>query len=459
MEYDPEVVKPHLTPDQYSLYRLIWNRFVASQMPPAVFDDTTVDITAGDYLFRVKGSVPKFSGWLAAFGGAAADASENGTAGSPAAASEAEDEGAPGVLPPLQEGQRLDLKALRPDQRFTQPPPRYTEGTLVKELEENGIGRPSTYASILATIQDRNYVEKLQGKFRPTALGVLVTDLVIPFFDDIFGVSYTAKMEEQLDEIEAGRSDYQETLASFYDKFKTDLERAEREMQNLKEGIETGEACDKCGAGMLRKIGRFGVFLACSRYPECTNTKELEQEDGANATPEGTEVCENCGRPMVVKRGRFGQFLACSGYPECKTTRKLIATKQGLAAAKPDQLLDETCPQCGARLVRKHGRFGEFVACSQYPACRYVQLKKTGVQCPKDGGEVVERRSRRGKVFFGCSNYPACDFTLWSRPIAEKCPSCGSPYLVEKVTKRLGPQLVCNADGCDYARSNEPVTA
>jgi DNA topoisomerase-1 len=458
MEYDPETVRAHLTPDQYSLYRLIWNRFVASQMPPAVFDDTTVDIAAGDYLFRVKGSVPRFSGWLAAFGGATADTSENGTTGGPAAAGESEDEGARGDLPPLREGQQLELKALRPEQRFTQPPPRYTEATLVKELEENGIGRPSTYASILGTIQDRNYVEKQQGKFRPTALGVLVTDLVIPFFDDIFGVSYTAKMEEQLDEIEAGRSDYRETVSSFYEKFKTDLERAEREMQNLKEGIETGEACDKCGAGMLRKIGRFGVFLACSRYPECTNTKELEQENGSSATPEGTEVCENCGRPMVVKRGRFGQFLACSGYPECKTTRKLISTKQGLAAAKPDQLLDETCPQCGARLVRKHGRFGEFVACSQYPTCKYVQLKKTGVSCPKDGGEVVERRSRRGKVFFGCSNYPACDFTLWSRPIAETCPKCGSPYLVEKTTKRLGRQLVCNADGCDYARSEEPIT-
>ncbi len=209
---------------------------------------------------------------------------------------------------------------------------------------------------------------------------------------------------------------------------------------------------------MLKKIGRFGVFLACSRYPECTNTKELDSEIGSNAAPEGTEVCENCGRPMVVKRGRFGQFLACSGYPECKTTRKLISTKQGLAAAKPDELLDETCPQCGARLVRKHGRYGEFVACSQYPTCKYVQLKKTGVKCPKDAGEIVERRSRRGRLFFGCSNYPACEFTLWNRPVAERCPDCGSPFLVEKITKRDGHRLVCQTDGCDYARSAEVVT-
>ncbi|MBE3073100.1 MAG: type I DNA topoisomerase, partial [Acidobacteria bacterium] len=459
MEYDPEAVKPYLTPDQYALYRLIWNRFVASQMAPAVFDDTTVDITAGEYLLRVKGSVPRFSGWLAAYGGAATDPVENGTGGGSPAAGETDEDGVSGVLPPLQEGQRLDLKGLRPEQRFTQPPPRYSEATLVRELEENGIGRPSTYASILGTLQDRDYVEKVQGRFRPTVLGVIVTDLIIPFFDDIFGVSYTAKMEEQLDDIEMGRIGYQDALASFYEKFRADLDRAEREMANLKEGIETSEVCDKCGAGMLKKIGRFGPFLACSRYPECTNTKELEPENGVAATPEGLEVCENCGRPMVVKRGRFGQFLACSGYPECKTTRKLISTKQGLTAARPDQLLDDTCPQCGARLVRKHGRFGEFVACSSYPACKYVQLKKTGVMCPKDGGEVVERRSRRGKVFFGCGNYPACDFTLWSRPVAERCPDCGSTYLVEKTTKRHGRQIVCNNDDCSYARSEESVTA
>lgn len=458
MEYEPDAVRPYLTPDQYTLYRLIWNRFVASQMAPAVFDETIVEIAAGEYLLRVKGSVPRFSGWLAVYGGAAAEAADPTPASGPPPAGDADEEGASGVLPPLEKGQRLELKGLRPDQRFTQPPPRYSEATLVKELEENGIGRPSTYASILGTLQDRAYVQKVQGRFRPTALGVIVTDLIVPFFDDIFGVSYTAKMEEQLDDIEAGKSGYEDTLSSFYRQFKVDLERAEREMQNLKEGIETGEVCERCGAGMLKKIGRFGPFLACSRYPDCTNTKELEPQEGAAAAPEGAEACENCGRPMVVKRGRFGQFLACSGYPECKTTRKLIATKQGLAAAKPDQILDETCPQCGAKLVRKHGRFGEFVACSSYPACKYVQLKKTGVACPLDGGEVVERRSRRGKVFFGCSNYPACEFTLWNRPVAESCPACGATFLVEKTTKRHGRQLVCNNESCDYARAVEPVT-
>jgi DNA topoisomerase-1 len=461
MRDDPETVRSYLTPDQYSLYRLIWNRFVASQMAPAVFDDTTVDVTAGDCLFRVKGSVPKFGGWLAVYGGPGAEAPDAGP--TPAAAvgggGESDEESAAGVLPPLQEGERLTLRGLRPDQRFTQPPPRYSEATLVKELEENGIGRPSTYASILGTIQDRDYVEKVQGRFRPTPMGVIVTDLVIPFFDDIIGVSYTARMEEQLDEIERGKSQYQETLSSFYEKFKADLDRAEREMPNLKEGVDTGEICDKCGANLLKKVGRFGPFLACSRYPECTNTKEIELEGGAAGLPDGTEVCENCGRPMVVKRGRFGQFLACSGYPECKTTRKLVSTKQGIAAAKPDQVLDEKCPQCGANLVRKQGRFGEFVACSSYPACKFVQLRKTGVSCPKDGGEIVERRSRRGKLFFGCSNYPACEFTLWNRPVAERCPVCGSSFLVEKTTKRHGRQLVCSNESCEYVRSEELGTA
>jgi DNA topoisomerase-1 len=458
MQYDPETVRPHLTPDQYYLYRLIWNKFVASQMPPAVFDDTIVEIEASPYTLRVRGSVPKFSGWLAVYGGAA-DSGDNGLARSNGSNGDDEDASS-GTLPALREGDRLALKAVRPEQKFTQPPPRYSEATLVKELEENGIGRPSTYASILATLQDRDYVKKIEARFRPTALGVLVTDLMLPYFEDILGVSYTARMEEQLDEIEQGRADYKGTLESFYEKFSTDIERADREMQNLKEGLPTGEKCDKCGSEMLKKVGKFGPFLACSAYPDCTNTRELEPPDGAAEGAEApSEECENCGRPMVVKRGRFGQFLACSGYPECKTTRKLIATRQGLAAAKPDEVLGETCPRCGSNLVRKHGRYGEFVACGNYPKCRYVQQKTTGVKCPKDGGDVVERRSRRGKVFFGCSNYPTCDFTLWSRPVAEECPNCHAPFLVEKVTKRNGRQLACQNEGCGFVRSDEGAPA
>ena len=295
----------------------------------------------------------------------------------------------------------------------------------MKALEENGIGRPSTYASIIGVLQTREYVNKTEGRFKPTMLGrMLVTRLLSPSFDDILDVEYTAKMEEQLDEIENGHADYRSTLASFYEKFEKDLAKAKGVMPNLKEGEPTDEKCEKCGSPMVTKAGRFGLFLACSAYPDCENTRELEKPEPG--TEDIEETCENCGRPMVVKRGRFGPFLACTGYPECKTTRKLISTKQGVTAAKPDQMLDEKCPRCGANLVVKHGRFGEFTACSNYPTCKYVKLKTTGVKCPKDGGDIVERKSRRGKVFFGCSNYPDCDFTLWDRPVGEKCPECGA---------------------------------
>lgn len=466
MLYHPDEVRPHLTDDQYYLYRLIWNRFVASQMTPATFDDTTVDINATPrgskvgYLFRVKGSVPKFAGWLAVYNQPLVPGEEERTGPGPDAHS-AEDDDASGVLPALAQGDALSLRDLKPEQKFTQPPPRYTEATLVKALEENGIGRPSTYASIISVIQAREYVNKIEGKFKPTMLGLmLVEKLLSPAFDDILDVNYTRELEEDLDKIERGTSDYESTLASFYKKFQKDLKRAAKEMVNLKEGAEPTPpvACDKCGKPMVIKAGRFGLFLACSGYPECENTRELDvPEPGAEG--EIDETCENCGKPMVVKRGRFGQFLACTGYPECKTTRKLITTKQGMTAAKPDQMLDEKCPKCGSNLVLKQGRFGEFTACSNYPTCRYVKQKSTGVVCPKDGGDVVERKSRRGKVFFGCANYPDCDFVLWNRPVAEKCPDCGAPFLVEKTTKKHGRQLVCNNEDCEYARSEELTPA
>jgi len=463
MSYPPESVQAFLTPDQYYLYRLIWNRFVASQMMPALFDDTTADIKAADYVFRAKGSIPKFAGWLAVYG-QGTEAEESERTEQPAAKSTGTTEGddeAPqtGVLPVLTEGQTLELKELKPEQKFTQPPPRFNEGSLVKALEEDGIGRPSTYASIISVLQARDYVNKVEGKFRPTILGRrLVDKLLHPVFDDILDVEYTARMETQLDEIENGKADYKETLTAFYKTFKKDLKRAAKEMPNFKEGQPTGEKCDKCGKGeMVEKAGKFGIFLACSTYPDCDNTRELEPAEAP--TEELEEACENCGKPMVLKRGRFGMFLACTGYPECKTTRKIIATKQGMSAAKPDQILEEICPNCGKFLVVKHGRFGEFTACTGYPDCRYVKLKSTGIVCPKDGGDVVERKSRRGKEFYGCANYPKCDFTLWNKPIIEPCPKCGRPFLTEKITKRHGRQLLCSNEECDYVRSEELTPA
>ena len=458
MQWHPDAVRAHLTADQYYLYSLIWKRFVASQMPPATFDETTVDGTADRYLFRVKGSVPKFPGWMAVYNRTLEGADEKLSPGPDARTAE-DDEDATGILPPLSQGDALTLRELKPEQKFTQPPPRYTEATLVKALEENGIGRPSTYATIIGVIQAREYVNKIEGKFKPTFLGMmLVEKLLSPAFDDILDVNYTRELEEDLDKIESGTSDYESTLSSFYKKFQKDLTRAAKDMPNMKEGYEPDPpvACDKCGKPMVIKAGKFGLFLACSGYPECENTRELETpEPGAEG--EIDETCENCGKPMVVKRGRFGQFLACTGYPECKTTRKIIATKQGIAAAKPDQVIDEKCPKCGANLVIKQGRFGEFTACTNYPTCKFVKQKSTGVLCPKDGGDIVERKSRRGKVFYGCANYPDCDFTLWNKPVAEKCPDCGAPFLVEKITKRHGRQLVCNNDDCSYVRQAEEL--
>jgi DNA topoisomerase-1 len=461
MQYHPEAVRAHLSTDQHYLYKLIWNRFVASQMPPATFDETTVDIEAGEYLFRVKGSVPKFAGWMAVYSQEAALAEEQRTEGPGPDAVSAEDEDAAGVLPALAEGDRLQLKELKPEQKFTQPPPRYSEATLVKALEENGIGRPSTYAQIIHVIQQREYVNKLEGRFKPTILGMMLVErLLSPAFDDILDVEYTRNLEEDLDKIEEGKENYESTLSSFYSKFEKDLKRAAKEMINLKEGVQPDPPvqCDKCGSPMVIKAGKFGLFLACSAYPECENTRELETAESA-AEGDIEETCENCGRPMAVKRGRFGQFLACTGYPECKTTRKLITTKQGLTAARPDQVLDEKCPKCNSNLVLKHGRFGEFTACSNYPRCKYVKQKTTGVLCPRDGGDIVEKKSRRGKAFYGCANYPDCDFTLWNRPVPEECPDCGAPFLVEKITKRHGRQLICNNEDCHYVRSEELATA
>lgn len=462
MAYPPDVVRPHLTADQYSLYRLIWNRFVASQMAPATFDDTTVEITAGDYLFRAKGSVPKFPGWLAVYGQAKDEAEESERTERPAPPTgvqvESDDDEGTAVLPALKEGQALTVKGITPEQKFTQPPARFNEGSLVKALEEDGIGRPSTYASIINVLQSREYVNKTEGRFRPTILGRrLVDKLLYPAFEDVLAIEYTAKMEEQLDEIEKGKAEYGKTLATFYKKFLKDLARAEKIMPSYKEGQPTDLICEKCGAPMVEKSGKFGIFLACSAYPACDNTKEIEVADAP--TEEMEEACDNCGKPMVLKRGRFGMFLACTGYPECKTTRKVIATKQGVSAAKADQILDEKCPTCGKNLVVKQGRFGEFTACTGYPECKYVKQQLTGIKCPKDGGDVAERKSRRGKVFYGCVNYPKCDFTLWNKPVIEPCPKCKWPFLTEKITKRHGRQLLCANEACDYVRTEELVEA
>src|SRR5499427_6570283 len=335
----PEDLKAHLSEDELKLYSLIWTRFVASQMNPAVYDQTTVEISVKDYLFRASGRVLKFNGFLAVY--------EEST-DEDAKPLELDDE-QDITLFLLKQGEKLKLLDVTPRQHFTEPPPRYTEASLVKALEEKGIGRPSTYATILTTIQDREYVTKDQGKFRPTELGTVVTDMLVKHFEDIFDLQYTARMEEELDEVEEGKMTWVQALDEFYKKFGKDLKKASKNMENLKaQEIPTDEVCEKCGSPMVKKWGQFGSFLACSAYPECKNTKELPSEEtpkeGEGAAEE-PEPCENCGKPMTLKRGRFGQFLACTGYPECKTTRKIAQGAQ--APKKPDVILDEKCPKCG----------------------------------------------------------------------------------------------------------------
>ena len=473
-DYPPEVVKPHLGRDEFRLYQLIWNRFVASQMRSAIYDMTRADIAAGPLTFRATGSVLKFAGFLAVYHEARDEDIQKRADKVDEDTEEREDR----QLPPLVEGQELTLEELLPRQHFTQPPPRFSEATLVKELEENGIGRPSTYASILSTIMDRDYVTKEKKRFQPTELGFLVNDLMVASFGDIVDVGYTARMEEELDRIEDGDLEWTDALREFQKKFEADLKRARVEMRDVKrEAIPTDQNCDKCGKPMVLKWGRFGQFLACSGYPDCKNTRDPGADvDSSNGDRSGLRAaaktakiktepnpieaeaapCEKCGSPMVLRRGRYGPFLACSSYPDCKTTRKITMNSEGQAEAKPEQLLDDKCPRCDAQLAVKQGRYGEFTSCSSYPTCRYVKMKETGVHCPECAkGQIVERRSKRGKVFFGCSNYPDCNFVLWKRPVNKPCPECDRTYLVERISKKDGRELICDSEGCEHREAAE----
>jgi DNA topoisomerase I len=451
----PDQIKQYLKEDEYKVYKLIWQRFVASQITPAVFDQTTVDIDAKSgsdvFWFRVTGSVLKFDGFLKVY-----EESKD--------AKDEEDEELKHKLPALEAGQKLTLRELKPEQHFTEPPPRYNEASLVKELEERGIGRPSTYSAILSTIQERQYVQKLGGKFSPTEIGLVVTDLLVENFRDIFDIQYTARLEEELDEIEDGKEKWTDALGEFYKKFTKDLRYAEKHMENIKRMEKpTDEKCERCGSPLVIKWGKHGSFYACSSYdkenPEsCTFTKEnpinlpdLDSADVQETTQE--EYCENCGRTMVLKRGRFGQFMACTGYPDCKTTRRL---DQGRKV--PDIPLEELCPKCGRNMVLRHGRYGEFTSCSGYPDCKYVKQNFIGVKCPLcEDGEIVEKKARRkGNTFYGCSNYPKCKFTSANKPIAEKCPTCGNAFLVEKMLK-AGPVIACPNKECEYERPGEPA--
>jgi DNA topoisomerase I len=399
----PDAIKKHLTPDQFKLYRLIWQRFLASQMAPAVFDAVAVDITAEVCTLRANGSTLKFKGFTSVYTESREEGKEHENGGDEEAR----------ILPPLEEGQPVILEALHPEQKFTQPPPRYNDATLVKALEEENIGRPSTYAPIISTILGRLYIERRENRFYPTELGSMINDLLVQHFPKILDVEFTAQMENQLDAVEEGKENWVALLREFYTPFSTELEKAKTEMQDIKAQVEVelDQVCEKCGGKMTVKWGRHGKFIACSNYPACRNTKRMKIEaDGSiGIAPEDKveEACERCGKPMVIKYGRFGKFLACSGYPECKTTKPIN--------------------------------------------------KEIGVPCPTSGctGQVIERRSKRGRMFYGCSRYPQCTFSSWDLPLPQPCPQCGHPFLVKKFSKKTGEQIVCPKEECGYVRPPE----
>jgi DNA topoisomerase-1 len=373
-------------------------------MAPAVFEQTSADIAANQCTFRATGQVMRFDGFLRVYMEGRDDKTTD------------DDDDDEKQLPPLNEGDILRLLQITPNQHFTQPPPRFTQATLIKELEEKSIGRPSTYASIMDTILGKEYVqEDEQRRLRPTQLGMLITDLLVGSFPDILNVEFTAGMEGVLDQIEDGQEDWQKAIARFYQPFSADLERAEKEMPDIKgSGEPTGLACDVCGDGeMMIKWGRNGEFLACSKYPECKSTRNFVRDDqGKIIALEKEQIltdetCEKCGKPMQVRFGRYGKFLGCSGYPECTNIRKM---------GKPATSLGVTCPDCNE-------------------------------------GDIQQKWSRRGKMFYSCSRYPKCTFALWDRPIAEPCPRCQAPFIVEKTTKRAGTTRRCIREECDYQES------
>jgi DNA topoisomerase-1 len=415
---DPESIKQYLEPDVYRLYQLIWNRFIASQMVPAIFDVTRVDSspvkTKEKFLFRSTGTVVKFPGHTVVY---MEGVDKELFAQKQKGEQEVEEEER--QLPLLNEGEKLQLVSLEGQtvpgllskQHFTQPPPRYNEALLIKELEEKGIGRPSTYASIISTIQDRKYAEKVDGRFGPTETGRTVNDFLLKGFPDLINVDFTSHMEEELDAVEEGNKPWVTAVREFYGTFTTDLEKAQT-IPGPKDTVEppTDLPCEKCGKMMEIKWGRNGKFLACPAYkdkPPCKNTQNFEKlEDGTfKIVPKieltTDEKCEKCSSPMVVKTGRFGKFIACSAYPECKTTKPLS--------------LGVKCPQ---------------------PGC---------------GGDLVQKRTKKGaRAFFACSKYPACEYAMWDRPINKACPTCSAPFLIEKVSKQVGRSVQCRSEECGY---------
>ncbi len=397
VQLEPNTIKDNLEKDSFRLYQLIWSRFVSCQMVPAVLDTTQFDIQTGKFLFRSNGSILKFAGFMKVYVESEDDDKIND--------SKSEVKGDDRLLPALEKGEVLKVHEILPEQHFTQPPARFSEAMLVKELEDKGVGRPSTYASIISVIKDRDYIQNVERRLQPVELGFMINDLLVENFPDIMTTEFTAKMEGQLDDIEHGTLNWVDALKTFYTPFKADLEKAEEKMKDFKAQVEeTDEVCEKCDKPMIIKWGRFGKFMACSAYPDCKNTRDLEEkgtEDGAK-TDEVEGNCDKCEAPLIMKRGRFGKFIACSNYPECKFTRPI-----GL-----------------------------------------------GISCPEESckGEIAARKSKKGRTFYGCTKYPDCKFTSWDKPVGEGCPECKNPFLIEKWKKNEDPSILC--PNCGFKKTN-----
>jgi DNA topoisomerase-1 len=411
MAYKPQDIKQYLSADQFKLYQLIWNRFIASQMNPAILDQTTIDIAGAGCIFRAQGQIMKFPGFTIVYTEGKDDKEENGN-------------GNDKLLPELSGQEKLKLLNLNTEQKFTQPPPRFSEASLVRELEEKGIGRPSTYATIISTIQDREYVSLEKGKFYPSDLGMTVTQLLVKSFPTVLDLAFTADMENKLDSIESGESKRVETLKEFYTLFAEELKKAKTEMKNLKqEAIATDLICEKCNSPMVIKWGKNGRFLCCSNYPKCKNTMNFTHDENGKVThveTKTTEIkCNKCGKNMIVKEGRFGQFLACSGYPECKNTMTATKNENGEIVAQETPTTDEVCELCGKPMTVKRGRYGQFLGCTGYPECKNIkkmgkdgkvttqEAQITDEVCETCGKPMAIKRGRYGQ-FLGCTGYPEC---------------------------------------------------
>lgn len=429
----PEKVAPYLDEDQLKLYTLIWKRFVACQMAPAVLDQTTVEIAAGECAFRATGSVMKFPGYTVLYEETIEDKARNG------------DDEAPGLLPQVNPGETLNQKELKPEQHFTKPPPRYSEASLIRALEENGIGRPSTYAPTINTITERGYVEREKGRLKPTELGEKVNEILIQHFPDILEISFTAQLESDLDHVEEGTREWHDLLREFYKRFEDDLTLAQKRV--IADVVGEDAPCPKCGSPMEVREAWFGVFLGCTRHPECKGTRSLRKQ----AAPEPTnEVCEKCGSPMVIRSGRFGKFLACSKYPECKNTHNLDKAGNKIARLpkEPPKKTDQKCPNCGAFLVIRKSRTGEeFYGCEKYPKCKFTRPMELGVKCPKCNNDLVSRLMKRRR----CIACVSCDYLLFGQLDRKTpCEKCGNAWTVVARSKSKPTVRRCPVPACGH---------